>query len=91
MNGRLLVRADLRTDHTTLASVPKDKEPEGQLARSTEFISYEMEYRVGLRHGNTDALSRSCKWCEEWKKDEQMVNDSVQTDVLSAMCGEFVA
>ena len=57
-------------------------------------FNYEIEYRVGLRHQNADALSRrpsndGCKWCKEWKKVEQLVSVSVQTDVLAAVCGKF--
>ena len=88
----------IRTDHAPLRSVLKVKEPEGQLARWIEFMSsfsFEIEYRVGQRHENADALSRrpcndGCKWCKEWKKAEQMVSVAVQTDVSPAMCREFV-
>ena len=88
----------IRTDHAPLRSVLQVKEPEGQLARWIEFMSsfsYEIEYRVGQRHQNADALSRrscndGCKWCKEWKRVEQMVSVAVQTDVSPAVCGEFV-
>ena len=88
----------IRTDHAPLRSVLKVKKPEGQLARWIEFMSsfsFEIEYRVGQRHENADALSRrpcndGCKWCKEWKKAEQMVSVAVQTDVSPAMCREFV-
>ena len=51
----------VRTDHAPLRSVRQVKEPEGQLARWIEFMSffsYEIEYRAGQRHQNADALSR---------------------------------
>lgn len=88
----------IRTNHALLRSVLQVKEPEGQLARWIEFMSsfsYEIEYRAGQRHQNADALSRrpcndGCKWCKEWKRVEQLVSVAVQTDVSSAVCGEFV-
>ena len=88
----------IRNNHAPLCSVLKIKEPEGQFARWIEFMSsfsFEIEYRVGQRHENADALSRrpcndGCKWCKEWNKAEQMVSVAVQTDVSPAMCGAFV-
>ena len=91
-------RLRIKTDHAPPRSVPKVKESKGQLVRWIEFMSsfsYEIKYGVCQRHENADALSRrpcnyGCKWCKEWKKVEQMVSVTVQTDVSPPMCGDYV-
>ena len=79
----------IRTDHSSLCSVIKAKDPEGQLARWIEFLStfdFEIQYRPGQRHQNADALSRRlcddrCRWCKGWKYQKQVsfVHVGVQT------------
>ena len=79
----------IRTDHAPLRSVMNAKDPEGQLARWIEFLStfdFEIQYRVGERHQNADALSRrpcndDCRWCKKWRRIEQIVSVAVQTKV----------
>ena len=79
----------IRSDHSPLRSVIKAKNPEGQLARSIEFLSTfdcEIQYRPGQRHQNADALSRRpcndrCRWCKGSKSQKQVsfVHVGVQT------------
>ena len=88
----------IRTDHAPLRSVINANDPEKQLARWIEFLStcdFEIQYRAGQRHQNTEALSRrpcndGCRWCKKWRRIEQMVTVDVQTEVSPAVCGEFV-
>jgi hypothetical protein len=51
----------VRTDHNSLRWLFSFKEPEGQVARWLERLSafnFKIEHRPGIRHGNSDALSR---------------------------------
>ncbi len=51
----------VRTDHSSLTWLLNFKEPQGQLARWMEELSQYnvvLRHRVGLKHGNADALSR---------------------------------
>lgn len=51
----------LRTDHQPIVWLMSIKEPKSRIARWLEILSsfnFSIEYRPGLKHGNSDALSR---------------------------------
>ena len=51
----------LRTDHGSLRWLFRFKEPEGQMARWLERLArfdFDIEHRPGVKHGNSDGLSR---------------------------------
>ena len=63
----------LRTDHASLVWLHKFKEPDGQIARWLQQLgpyTFQIQHRVGKRHGNADALTRmssgdnTCKQCK---------------------------
>ena len=56
-------RFTLRTDHSSLKWLWRQKEPKDQLARWIQRLSdydFVVEHRPGAKHGNADALSRKC-------------------------------
>ena len=61
----------LRTDHGSLRWLFGFKDPEGQMARWLERLArfnFDIEHRPGVKHGNSDGLSRvpcegNCKTC----------------------------
>ena len=63
----------VRTDHEALKWLFNFKEPEGQVARWQEQLSafnFKIEHRAGLKHGNSDGMSRrpypdECKTCKK--------------------------
>ena len=64
----------IRTDHASLRWLLSFKNPEGQMARWLQKLqqyNFNVEHRVGERHGNADALSRrpcnqnECRYCEK--------------------------
>ena len=72
--GRYFV---IRTDHAALTWLKRTPDPIGQQARwleQMEEYTFHVEHRLGIRHGNADALSRrpcpkkSCI-CEEGQKE----------------------
>ena len=51
----------VRTDHAALQWLRKTPEPMGQQARWLTFIeqfNFEIQHRIGTKHGNADSLSR---------------------------------
>ena len=71
----------VRTDHNSLRWLFSFKEPEGQVARWLERLSafnFKIEHRPGIRHGNSDALSRipcqtPCRYCHKGHDREEEV------------------
>ena len=65
------------TDHGALSLLMKFKNPSGQLARWLEVLRFVTEQRVGVKHGNCNALSRmnrpcsSCVHCERSEQEER--------------------
>ena len=71
----------LRTDHSALQWLLSFCQPEGQTARWLEILqgySFIVQHRPGLKHGNTDALSRrpffdtGCKHCNKRDSTEEL-------------------
>ena len=60
-------KVTVRTDHSALKWLMSFKDPQGQVARWIEFLStYDLEihHRPGMKHNNTDSLSRyPCRQC----------------------------
>ena len=58
----------VRTDHAALKWPRSFKEPEGQVAQwigKLQEYDFDVIHRAGLKHSNTDALSRKqCHWCD---------------------------
>ena len=53
----------VRTDHSSLRWLLRQKEPRDQLARWIQRLSayqFSIEHRPGKRHGNADGMSRKC-------------------------------
>ena len=53
----------VRTDHSSLRWMLRQKEPRDQLARWIQRLSlfqFDIEHRPGKKHGNADAMSRKC-------------------------------
>ena len=66
---------DVRTDHASLMWLWRQKEPSDQVARWLETLAefrYTLNHRAGLKHGNTDGLSRRpCGNCRQCKRIEE--------------------
>ena len=78
----------LRTDHGSLRWLFGFKDPEGQMARWLERLArfeFDIEHRPGLKHGNSDGLSRipcegRCRNCQKGhetaKKGSEIANEA---------------
>ena len=84
----------LRTDHGPLTWLYSMNEPEGQVARWLEKLqeyNFEIVHRKGLRHINTDALSRlPCHQCGLNEEVIQEEGSSVAVVQLSGLSAEEI-
>ena len=76
----------VRTDHAALQWLRKTPEPMGQQARWLTFIEqfhFEIQHRIGTKHGNADSLSRR----PEDDEYHARVTRSEETDVKQRVSG----
>ena len=76
----------VRTHHSSLKQLMRFKNPEGQLSRWLEILSYSMkiEHRPGRLHGNADGVSRiPCRQCGRSKEDDNESNHLVISQLYS--------